>query len=195
MINIQELSLQTASLVFVAALAVVIGVALFLRRRRSMKARIERVLNRISHDRMQDFYLPDGMGGHIHFDELLLTHRGFVVLDIKDVPGTLFGSDKMEEWVVMTGRSRHTFRNPLGGLHDRLAVIRGLMRNINTEGYLVFTERGEFTKGMPSETVMLEELAQKLGPAGDEYPQAFDAAWRELKRLAGIAQEETQRPE
>lgn len=156
-----------------------------------MAARIDRVLKKISHDRLQDVHLPDGMGGHIHIDVLLLTNRGFVVLDVKDVPGTLFGSEKMAEWVVMTGRSRHTFRNPLPGLHDRLAVVRTHVRDIHTEGFLVFTERGRFAKGQPRETLMLQELAQKFGAAGDEYPQAFDATWRELKQLAERAEEET----
>ena len=168
-----------------------IGVGVYLRRRGSMQQRIQRALARISHDRLQDIHLPDGMGGHIHVDVLLLTNRGLVVLDVKDVPGVLFGADKMAEWVVMNGRQRHTFRNPQSGLHDRLAVVRSLARDVHAEGYLVFTEHGRFTKGTPSETVMLHELVETIGPAGEDYPQAFDAAWRELKSLAERAEEET----
>jgi hypothetical protein len=195
MINIPEIPLQNILLAVLAALVIIAGVVLYVRRHRSMPARIARALDSISHDQLQDFFLPDGMGGHIHFDVLLLTNRGFVVLDIKDVPGTLFGSEKMEEWVVMSGRRRHTFRNPLAGLHDRLAVVRSLMRDIHSEAWLVFTDRGRFTKGVPRETIMLDELVEKIGPAGAEYPQAFDAAWKEIQRLAEKAQEETQRPE
>lgn len=195
MINIPEISLQNILLAALVALAIIIVIALYVKRYRSMPARIARALDSISHDRLQDFFLPDGMGGHIHFDVLLLTNRGFIVLDIKDVPGTLFGSEKMQEWVVMTGRRRHTFRNPLAGLHDRLAVVRSLMRDIRSEAYLVFTDRGHFTKGAPRETIMLDELVEKIGPAGSEYPQAFDAAWKEIQQLADKAQEETQRPE
>lgn len=168
-----------------------IAVAVLLKRRGSMQQRIQRALKRISHDRLQDIYLPDGMGGHIHLDVLLLTSRGLLVLDIKDIPGMLFGADKMSEWVVMTGRRRHAFRNPLPGLHDRLAVVRSLVRDVRTEGYLVFTESGKFTKGKPSETLMLQELVDTIGPAGEEFPQAFDAAWREIKALAERAKEET----
>lgn len=170
------------------------GIGLYLRHRAGMQQRIRRALKRISHDLLEDIHLPDGMGGHIHVDVLLLTNRGFVVLDVKDIPGTLFGADKMAEWVVMNGHRRHTFRNPLPGLHDRLAILRGHVRDIRTEGYLVFTDHGRFTKGKPPETLMLHELVETIGPAGDDYPQAFDAAWRELKALAEKAAEETKWP-
>ncbi|HEX7046371.1 MAG TPA: nuclease-related domain-containing protein [Gammaproteobacteria bacterium] len=192
--SFSEISLQTWAIAGGILLAALIGAGLYFRHRASMQQRIRRALKKISHDLLEDIHLPDGMGGHIHVDVLLLTNRGFVVLDVKDVPGTLFGADKMAEWVVMNGHRRHTFRNPLPGLHDRLAVLRGLVRDVRSEGYLVFTEHGKFTKGKPSETVMLNELVETLGPAGDDYPQAFDAAWRELKAMAEKAEEETQRP-
>ena len=170
-----------------------VAVALVIRRRNSPAARLERALRRISHARLQDIYLPDGMGGHIHIEELLLIDRGLLVLDAKDVPGNLFGSEKMEEWVVMTGHSRHTFRNPLPGLRDRVAIVRDHAQGIHVEGYLVFTERGRFMKGKPPETLMLAELVENFGAAGNEFPQAFVKGWQELGRLADIGREETQR--
>lgn len=190
-VNLSTISLHEWLIVGGLAALLLAGIGLWLKRRGSMQQRVQRALKRISHDQLQDIHLPNGMGGHIHIDVLLLTNRGFVVLDVKDIPGTLFGADQMAEWVVMTGRSRHTFRNPLPALHDRLAVLRGLVRDVRSEGWLVFTEHGRFTKGKPSETLMLQELVETIGPAGDDYPQAFDAAWRELKAMAEKAEEET----
>ncbi|HEX7029183.1 MAG TPA: nuclease-related domain-containing protein [Gammaproteobacteria bacterium] len=192
--NLSAVSSQTWLIAGGIALAVLAGVAVYAKHRGGMQQRIRRALKKISHDLLEDIHLPDGMGGHIHVDVLLLTNRGFVVLDVKDVPGTLFGADKMAEWVVMNGHRRHTFRNPLPGLHDRLAVLRGLVTDVRSEGWLVFTEHGRFTKGKPPETLMLHELVETIGPAGDDYPQAFDAAWRELKAMAEKAAEETKRP-
>lgn len=192
--DFDSLPVSSLALSVAALLLVVVLVAVLIRRRNSPAARVERALRHISHDRLQDIFLPDGMGGHIHVDELLLTSRGFVILDVKDVPGHLFGSEKMAEWVVMSGRGRHTFRNPLPGLHDRVAVVRSHVRDIHVEGYAVFTERGRFTRGKPPETLMLGELVEKFGPAGNDFPQAFATAWKELERLADIAREETRRP-
>lgn len=168
-----------------AALALLVVAALMYRRwSQSTPVQINRALKKISHDQLNDVFFSDGMGGYIHIDALLLTNRGLLVVDIKDVPGTLFGADKMDEWVVMDGNRRHAFRNPLRALHDRVATVRQHARDINIEGYLVFTDRGKFTKGIPPETVMLSELVQTIGPAGDDFPQAFDQAWRHLKEIA-----------
>lgn len=192
--NIGYLSNHAWLLAGAAALTAILATTLYVRHGRSTLVRTQKALKKISHDMLQDIHLPNGMGGHIHVDVLLLTNRGLVVLDVKDVPGTLFGSEKMTEWVVMNHRRRHTFRNPLPGLHDRLAILRAIVRDVHTEGYAVFTERGKFTKGKPPETLMLGELVEKIGPAGNEYPQAFDAVWQQLKKIAEKAQEETQRP-
>lgn len=192
--NIGNIYTHTWLIVGAAALTTVLATVLFVRRAHSTSVRIQKALKKISHDMLQDIYLPDGMGGHIHIDVLLLTSRGLIILDVKDVPGTLFGSEKMTEWVTMSHRRRHTFRNPLPGLHDRLAILRAIVRDVRAEGYVVFTERGKFTKGKPSGTLMLGELVEKIGPAGNEFPQAFAPAWQQLKRIAEKAQEETQRP-
>ncbi|HLU61686.1 MAG TPA: nuclease-related domain-containing protein [Gammaproteobacteria bacterium] len=192
--DLQTLPLPLVSLAALALLLVIIVIVLAVRRRNTPAARMERALRQISHARLQDIYLPDGVGGHIHVDELLLTSKGLLVLDVKDVPGHVFGSEKMAEWVVMTGRSRHTFRNPLPGLHDRMAVVRTHLRDIHVEGYVVFTERGRFPKGKPPGTLTVAELLERFGSAGNDFPQAFANAWKELERLADIGREETQRP-
>ena len=160
------------------------GWLIYRRWSQSTAVRIDRALKAISHDQLNDIFLSDGMGGYIHIDALLLTNRGLIVVDIKNIAGTLFGADKMDEWVVMEGNRRHGFRNPLPALHDRVATVRTHARNVNVEGYLVFTDEGRFTKGIPAETVMLGELVDTIGPAGDDFPQAFDETWRHLKEIA-----------
>ena len=150
----------------------------------STQQRINRALDAIAHDRLDDIFLSDGMGGYIHIDSLLLTNRGLIVVDIKNVAGKLFGAEKMDEWVVMDGKRRHGFRNPLGDLHDRVATVKSHAHDVNVEGYVVFTDEGEFTKGIPAETVMLSDLVEFVGAKGDDYPQAFDDRWRHLQGIA-----------
>lgn len=160
----------------------------------STPQRIRRALREISHDLMEDFFLSDGMGGHIHIDFLLLTSKGLLVLDLKDIHGIIFGADQMDEWVLMNGPKRHGFRNPLHALRDRVATVKTHARDTHAEGYVVFTDHGRFEKGVPSETVMLSHLVETVGPAGNDYPQAFAESWRQLQKLAEQAQEETRPP-
>ncbi len=149
-----------------------------------MPVRITRALKAISHEMLRDIFLPDGVGGHIHIDALLLTNRGLLVLEIKDIHGVIFGANQMDEWVVLQQRKRHTFNNPLHALRDRIGSVRLIAKDIHTEGYCVFTEHGRFEKGMPPETVMLHDLVETAGPAGNDYPQAFAEAWANLVKLA-----------
>src|SRR5437588_7966815 len=60
-------------------------------------------------DHLVDALVPDGMGGGYHVDYLLLTQRGVVVIDLRDVRGNIFGADQMAEWTVMDGPHRFTF--------------------------------------------------------------------------------------
>ena len=60
-------------------------------------------------DHLVDMLVPDGMGGGFHVDFLLLTTRGILVIDLRDVQGNIFGGDQMAEWTVMDGPRRFTF--------------------------------------------------------------------------------------
>ena len=188
-VGIHELAIGLAVLV-----ALLVAVVRYWRWYHSTPQRIRRALKEISHDMMEDFFLADGMGGHIHIDVLLLTNRGLLVLDLKDVEGVVFGADHMDEWVLIAGNRRHGFPNPLYALHDRIATVRMHARETSTEGYVVFTESSRFEKGVPSETVVLDHLVETVGPAGDDYPQALAESWRKLQDLAEQAQEETRPP-
>ena len=109
--------------------------------------------------------VPDGQGGNLHVDFLLLTVRGVVVIDLRDVLGNIFGGDQMTEWTVMHHSRRHTFANPQAGLYDRIAAVRALSEDIPVEGRILFTRRGRFPKGFPKYTLLLESLAAEYPPA------------------------------
>jgi len=83
------------------------------RRYRARRALIERIRT-VATEYLQDVLLPDGNDGWFHVDFLLLTAAGIVVIDLRDLPGLVFGSEPMTEWTVMHKHQRSTFPNPLG---------------------------------------------------------------------------------
>ena len=85
-------------------------------------------------DHLVDALVPDGMGGGYHVDYLLLTQRGVVVIDLRDVRGNIFGADQMAEWTVMDGPHRFTFTNPQGALYDRIAAVKAAAGEVAVEG-------------------------------------------------------------
>ncbi len=127
------------------------------RRRSRRKALLSR-LDRIAYEAAHQVLVPDGMGGFIHVDHLLLTPRGLLVLDTRRVPGLIFGGDQMSDWTVMGRGRRYTFDNPQPALYDRIAAVKALVGEFPVEGRLLFSNLGKFTKGMPKYVMMLDGI-------------------------------------
>ena len=126
-----------------------------------------------------DMLVPDGMGGNFHVDFLLLTPRGVVVIDLRDVKGNIFGGDQMAEWTVMDGAQRFTFTNPQSALYDRIAAVKAITGDVPVEGRVVFTRRGKFPKGLPKWTLMLDALRGEFASADFEAPAESAAQYQE----------------
>lgn len=173
---------------------VVLGITLWMLRRRRQR-NVERRLHDASCAILKNVLIPDGNGGDIHLQYALLTRRGILVLDIKDVDGHVFGSEGMQDWTVLANDHRHTFSNPQPGLWDRLAAVKRLTPGIPVTGYVAFGSRAYLSKGQPRSVIMLEALLQDLereSQAGQESsPEAFQVHWQRLCAAAGSVQEAT----
>jgi Nuclease-related domain len=134
-------------------------------------------------DHLVDMLVPDGMGGGFHVDFLLLTARGILVVDLRDVQGNIFGGDQMADWTVMDGPRRFTFTNPQSSLYDRIAAVKAVAGEVPVEGRIVFTRRGKFPKGLPKWTLMVDSLRAEF-PSVDYDSTAsgrYSDSWTRLK--------------
>jgi len=158
------------------------------RRGRAAKERL-RPLEAIAFDMLRDVLLPDGNDGQIHVDFLLLTTSGMLVVDLRDVQGTLFAGESLDEWALMDGPRRSTFGNPLSMLYDRMAAVGHLAgKDVPVDGRVVFTAGASFPKGRPRRVTMLEKLAQDF-PEADRSANpspvaAWLAAWSRVREAA-----------
>ena len=171
--------------VAVALLALLGGRAWVVRRRDAR--RVARVTAGAA-DYLRNVLVPDGNGGDYHLDFVLLTSRGVIVIDMRDITGNVFGGDQMTAWTLMNGPSRTTFVNPQAGLYDRIASVKAIATETPVEGRIVFTKRAKFPKGLPRFTVMLESVAAefpKLGAAELEIAVSkYRPGWTKLKDAA-----------
>jgi hypothetical protein len=152
-------------------------------RRKALLARLERVAFEAAHQVL----VPDGMGGFIHIDHLLLTPRGVLVLDTRRVAGLIFGGDQMSDWTVMGRGRRYTFDNPQPALYDRIAAVKALVGEMPVEGRLLFSNVGKFTKGIPKWVLMLDGIEVQF-PVVDRNMKsspAFAHFTEEWSRLVG----------
>ena len=149
-------------------------------RRKSLLARLERIALAAAHQVL----VPDGMGGFIHIDHVLLTPRGILVLDTRRVTGLIFGGDQMSDWTVMGRGHRYTFDNPQPALYDRIAAVKAVVGDVPVEGRLLFSNVGKFTKGIPKWVVMLDGIEV-------EFP-VVDRGMKSAPEFAGFVQDWSQ---
>lgn len=171
------------------AVAIVVGWMLswlwrWYRENSALKSLIS-TITAVGSDHLKDVLVPDGMNNFFHVDFLLLTPRGVVVIDLRDVGGNIFGGDQMSEWTVMDGANRFTFTNPQSPLYDRIAAVKALAGDIPVEGRIVFTRRAKFPKGLPKWTLMVDSLSSDF-PTVERAAMASTAgryteAWQRIK--------------
>ncbi len=178
---------------FVAAVAVLSGIGIGLGiawvwrwyRLRSQRLALIGRITSVAVDHVRDVLVPDGNGGVLHLDFVLLTPRGILVIDLRDVGGNVFGSDQMSDWTVMDGAQRFTFTNPQSALYDRVAAVRGIAAHVPVEGRIVFTRRAAFPKGLPRFTLGEDSMLSDY-PLGDRHSAEVAAGpyrpyWENLK--------------
>ena len=149
---------------------------IWLVRRRRSKGGLKELVEAVGVDRVSDILVSDGMGGEIHIEHLLLTGKGLVVLDVKTIAGTVFASDRMDEWTVMTSNDRISIQNPQGALYDRIAALRLLVRDVPVTGHVLFVEGADFSKGRPKDVILPDELLDRYKkPEKAELERIMDA--------------------
>lgn len=168
-----------------AVLAVLLGWFIW-RRWRRPKGDARAALNAVSVSVLRDVLVPDGMGGQIYVDHLLLTNRGIAVVDVKDFAGTVFASDRMQEWTVIGTGRRFGFPNPQGTLLDRVAAVRQLASNVPVEGHIVFGDSADFSKGRPKYVILAGELEKHFGKPGaadrERLTEAYAPHWARIRQ-------------
>lgn len=139
-------------------------------RRRHARAKLQNTIRKLGLDCVQDALVPDGMGGWLHIDFMLLTPNGVLLVELHDIAGNVFGGDQMTQWTVIDGPRRSTFGNPQGAMYHRVAAVKSLTHELQVQGRLVFGRRARFPKGLPRWTTSFDSLRA-------EFPM-LDAAIR-----------------
>jgi len=160
--------------------------------RRRMRAVRTFAVTSCGFDHLRDVLVPDGQGNALHVDFLLLTARGVIVIDLRDIAGNIFGGDQMSAWTVMHRAQRFTFVNPQTGLYDRIAAVRALAQGLPVDGRIVFTGRGQFPKGLPRHTLMLNSLPSEF-PVSDRETmrtvlERWMPAWSAIRKSVAPSQ-------
>ncbi len=174
-------------LVVVLVALALVAAGWYWRVRQRRRRNIDRRLRDASRGVLANFIIPDGNGEEIQLQYALLTARGILVIDIKDVEGHVFGSEGMQDWTVIADNRRFTFANPQPGLWDRVAAVKRLTPEVPVMGFVGFTGRARFSKGQPRSVTLLDSLLQELekeASSASTSPDAYQLAWERLRQSA-----------
>ena len=178
---------STVAVMLVALLGVAFAWAYRRWGRFRARKQVARSFEAVSAATLRDVLIPDGSGGQLHIDFLLLTGRGLLVVDYRDIEGIVFGGEHMREWAVMNGNDRTTFLNPLEALYDRIAAVKLLAGDAPVDGRIVFNGRSKFPKWRPPRVLRLDLLEGEFPAAvpGTTHPaERWRASWDQLAAQA-----------
>ncbi len=164
---------------------------LVVRGRQGRARSLVQVLDIIAFERIEDLVIPSADDGEIQIDHLVLTAQGLLIVDVKDVNGAVFGSDKMQDWTVISKDHRFTFANPQPALYDRIAAVRQIVRQVPVAGRIVFLDGASFTKGVPGLVSSLDDLMDEFGEkdkaAAKVKIEAFMPHWELIHAKADMS--------
>ncbi len=178
--QLNELHLWMALLVAVALAVVLVLFRKPLRHWRQ-EHQIKRALNRLGARSLRNISLPDGLGGEIVIDNLLLAIDALLVVDVKRFDGLIFGSSKTDMWTQVINKRSYRFPNPDRHLHAQVTAVSTLVPGTPVRGLHLFTHNAKFPKGKPSNVLQLADIRkQPPRPKHKDIPGDLRTAWKEL---------------
>lgn len=142
---------------------------------------VSRLLRSLGGNYVRDLIIPDGVGGTIQTDFLVLLRGGVLVLDVKNYRGALFGAENAPLWSQMVRARSFKFTNPLPENTLRVQSLKLLLPDVPVIGRVVFTREGGFPRDMPAGVSMLDTLAKDLGAFAGPASLQYLETWKRLK--------------
>ncbi|WP_297810898.1 nuclease-related domain-containing protein [uncultured Methylophaga sp.] len=147
---------------------------------------IERALLPLKHDEVRGVVIPDGIGGLLEIDRLVLTEHGLLIIESYPISGHLFGSEQIDQWTqILEGRS-FKFANPIRHIHNAKYALQILAPKLPVHCRIVFTADSDFPKGRPEVVSTLSSLEQDLKPIlqTPKIPASSKLGWQRVLRIA-----------
>lgn len=145
---------------------------------------IRRAARRLGARVLRNVALPDGMGGEISIDFLVLARDAIVVIGVKRYDGLIFGSTRTDEWTQTLNSRSYRFPNPDQYLVRQIGAVRSLVPKIPVRGLHLFTDNAVFPWDKPANVLQVQDLRNSAGrrPRLKEIPAELRAAWTKLSR-------------
>jgi hypothetical protein len=142
---------------------------------------INRVAKRLGARMLRNVHLPDGVGGRIGIDFLVLAIDAILVIDVKRYDGLIYGSERIDEWTQSIHRRSYKFPNPDTWLQQQIGAVRMIVPGIPVRGLHLFTDSAVFPKDKPSNVLLAKDPpGGTRRPRLNDIPAELQTAWIQL---------------
>jgi len=156
-------NIQIYAGIAVLLLLLIIITLLFRKRKQQANNKIDIALKPYSQASLQDIIFPDGVGGIIDIERLVLLNKGILVIETYPISGNLFGADKIEKWTQMINGKSFKFTNPLYRIQMLRQAIQVIAPSTPIFYRIIFTAKdSSFPKGKPDDVSTLLTLESDL---------------------------------
>lgn len=125
--------------------------------------KIDSALKGYSQAELHDVVFPDGVGGLVEIERLVLVKQGILVIETYPISGNLFGADKIEQWTQMLNGKSFKFINPLYRIQMLRQAIKAIAPSTPIFYCVIFTANdSSFPKGKPDDVSTLFSLENDL---------------------------------
>lgn len=125
--------------------------------------KIDLALKGYSQAELHDVVFPDGVGGLVEIERLVLVKQGILVIETYPISGNLFGADKIEQWTQMLNGKSFKFTNPLYRIQMLRQAIKAIAPSTPIFYRVIFTANdSSFPKGKTDDVSTLFSLENDL---------------------------------
>lgn len=140
-----------------------------------------------SRAKLQNIILPDGIGGLVDIEHLILLDQGILIVELFPISGNLFGADKIDQWTQMVNGRSFKFPNPLYRMQMLRQAVKVIAPSTPVFYRIIFTALdSDFPKGQPEDVSILASLDEDLKRL-KQHPIMMpkqQANWERILRIA-----------
>jgi len=146
--------------------------------------RITRAAKRLGARVLRNVNIPDGMGGEIRIDFLMLSNDAILVIGVKRYDGMIFGGTQTDEWTQTINSRSYKFPNPDNYLLQQVSAVKSVVPEAPIRGMHLFTDNAVFPWDKPSNILQVKDLCRSRTrrPKLKNIPAELRAAWKQITR-------------
>ncbi len=179
---------QNISIVLVVTTFIVIIISLLLinTRKKSTLRQLTVILKPYIQDEIKHIIIPDGIGGLLEIEHLILMEHGLLLLETYPMSGNMFGAEAIDQWTQLIDGKSYKFANPLRHIRTSRQALMELAPNIPIFCRVVFNADSVFPKGKPEEVSVLSSLSADLSylQSSTLKMDRSSPVWQRIMRIA-----------